>query len=113
MPGTSSLQTLPAGQFSSSAVGTPVVTDITPTTARSWSLAPNPAGADGTRLFGPEGAVTIAIHDATGKLISTASKVLAAQTPADLSDILPTTPGIYTVLAQSVAGQYRTRLVIE
>ena len=113
MPGSTTLQTIPASRFSTTAPSASVVTSVEITKGFAWALAPNPAGAQGTRLYGPEGNVTISVYNGAGKLIAKGQRVITNQNPADLADLLPQSPGIYAVSAQSISGTYRARLVRE
>ena len=113
-PGTATYVPVPADRFSTAAPATGVpLTAIAALGTTAWTLAPNPAGAEGTRLYGPSGSVQVYIHDATGRLTAQASRTILAGAPADLSDILPATPGIYTVIAKTANSLYRGRLVRE
>ena len=114
IPGTSAYVPVPADRFSTAAPATGIpLTAITAQEQAKWMLAPNPAGSEGTRLFGPSGVVQVYIHDATGRLLANADRTIQAGTPADLSDILPATPGVYTIVAKTANTVYRSRLVRE
>lgn len=113
MPGTGSITAVPADRFTSTAPAAGTTTALPEPARIAWTLAPNPAGNEGTRLYGPEGSVRVLILDATGKVVAEADRFIPQASAADLTDMLPQSPGIYTVVARGTAGLYRTRLVRE
>jgi len=82
-----------------------------PMVAQSYSLAPNPSYGAAGRLYGPSGTVGVAIYDVHGQLVSQGDKVIHTDAPADLADLMPTTPGVYSLRATSASGTYHTRLI--
>ncbi len=105
--------TCPGGQSGWAVADTirmPAITALAALGSAGWTLSPNPA-AEGTRLQGPAGTYQVLLLDVAGKQLAAATKVIAESTPADLADMLPTTPGLYWVVAHGPAGQYKGRLV--